>query len=92
MVINEAMNQGCAVVTTDAVGAAAGGLVEDGKNGLIVREKDSKALAGAFERLFNDERLRREMGTTGHAKINGWTPQQAAEGFVKALGHVQSNH
>ncbi len=92
IVINEAMNQGCAVVTTDAVGAAAGGLVEDGKNGFIVREKDSKALAGAFERLFNDERLRREMGTAGHAKIDGWTPQQAAEGFVQALEYVQSNH
>ncbi len=66
--------------------------VEDGKNGFIVREKDSKALAGAFERLFNDERLRREMGTAGHAKIDGWTPQQAAEGFVQALEYVQSNH
>ena len=92
MVINEAMNQGCAVVTTDAVGAAAGGLVEDGKNGLIVQEKDSKALADAFERLLSDERLRRDMGTAGRAKISGWTPRQAAQGFVKALEYAQSHY
>ena len=37
LVTNEAMHQGTPVIATDAVGAAAGGLVRDGRNGLVVR-------------------------------------------------------
>ncbi len=36
LVINEAMNRGLAVIASDAVGAVAGGLVRDGRNGLVV--------------------------------------------------------
>ena len=57
MVINEAMNQGCPVIITDAVGAGAGGLVEDGQNGYIVREKDSIALKEAVEKLLSGPRV-----------------------------------
>ena len=41
MVVNEAMNQGIPVIATDAVGAAAGGLVRDGRNGLVVPAGDA---------------------------------------------------
>ena len=36
LVVNEAMHQGTPVIASDAVGAAAGGLVRDGRNGLVV--------------------------------------------------------
>ena len=39
------MNQGTAIIASDAVGAAAGGLVRDGRNGLIVPAGDAGALA-----------------------------------------------
>ena len=39
------MNRGLAVIASDAVGAAAGGLVRDGVNGLVVPAGDSGALA-----------------------------------------------
>src|ERR1019366_8022522 len=45
LVVNEAMNRGLAVIATDAVGAAAGGLVRDGQSGLIVPAGDPLALA-----------------------------------------------
>jgi len=92
MVINEAMNQGCAVVTTNAVGAAAGGLVEEGKTGFIVAEKNSAQLAEALERLLKDETLRRRMGQAGRLKIRDWTPRQQAEGFAQALEYVKSDN
>jgi len=92
MVINEAMNQGCAVVTTDAVGAAAGGLVEEGKTGFIVAEKNSARLAEALEHLLKDETMRRRMGQAGRAKIAAWTPQQQAEGFARAFAYVENDH
>ena len=46
LVVNEAMNRGLPVIATDAVGAAAGGLVRDGHNGLVVPAGDAGALAG----------------------------------------------
>ena len=36
LVVNEAMHQGTPAIVSDAVGAAAGGLVRDGRNGLVV--------------------------------------------------------
>ena len=45
LVVNEAMHAGLPVVTTDAVGAAAGGLVRDGGNGLVVPERDRRRSA-----------------------------------------------
>ena len=45
LVVNEAMNQATAIIASDAVGAAAGGLVRDGRNGLIVPAGDAGALA-----------------------------------------------
>ena len=58
LVVNEAFNQGLPVVTTDAVGAAAGGLVKDGINGLIVRERDEEQLAEAIEKILYKDDLR----------------------------------
>ena len=40
LVVNEAMHAGLPVVATDAVGAAAGGLVRDGQNGYVVPERN----------------------------------------------------
>ena len=45
LVCNEAMLQGRPVIATDAVGAAAGGLVRDGQDGLVVPAGDAVALA-----------------------------------------------
>ncbi len=92
LVINEAMNQSCPVVTTNAVGAAAGGLVEDGKTGFIVPEKDSSQLAGAIKRLLTDDDLRAKMGMRGHLKIKDWTPQQASLGFQQAINFCLSSN
>ncbi len=92
LVVNEAMNQGCPVVTTDAVGAAAGGLVEDGKNGFIVPERNSLLLKEAFEALLRDDDLRRRMGREARDKVERWGgPEQTALGFVQAIDFVMSN-
>lgn len=90
LVINEAMNQGCPVITTDAVGAAAGGLVEDGKNGFIVPERDSLALKKAMETLLKDDDLRRRMGREARDKIERWGgPEQTVLGFIEAIEFVR---
>ena len=85
LVVNEAMNRGLAVIASDAVGAAAGGLVRDGANGLIVPAGDSAALAGAIERLAADRELRARMGATGASDVLGYSHEAWAEGFSRAL-------
>ena len=54
LVVNEAMHQGLPVIATDAVGAAAGGLVRHERNGLVVPAGDPHALAGAIARVHDD--------------------------------------
>src|SRR5439155_1835173 len=51
LVVNEAFDQGVPVIATDAVGAAAGGLVQHERTGLVVPAGDAGALAAALRRL-----------------------------------------
>jgi glycosyltransferase involved in cell wall biosynthesis len=44
-------------------------LIEDGKSGLLVREKDAVALANALQQLLEDEALRKRLGREGRQKI-----------------------
>jgi glycosyltransferase involved in cell wall biosynthesis len=85
LVTNEAMNQGLAVIASDAVGAAAGGLVRDGRNGLIVPAGDSAALARAMTMLAADPELRARLGRAGAEDVRAYSYEAWAEGFSKAL-------
>ncbi len=88
LVVNEAMNQRLAIIATDAVGAAAGGLVRDGHNGLIVPAGNVDALAGAIRLLAGDGELRRAMGAAGAADVLAYSHDAWAEGFSRALSSV----
>jgi glycosyltransferase involved in cell wall biosynthesis len=85
LVVNEAMNQRLAVIASDAVGAAAGGLVREGQNGLIVPAGDTPALAAAIGRLAGDAQLRERMGVKGAEDVRAYTYEAWAEGFSAAL-------
>ncbi len=88
LVVNEAMNRSLAVIASDAVGAAAGGLVRDGENGLVVAAGDSAALARALGRLAADAPLRSQMGRAGHEAVRAFSHEAWAEGFSRALATV----
>jgi glycosyltransferase involved in cell wall biosynthesis len=88
LVVNEAMNQGLAVIATDAVGAAAGGLVRDGVNGLVVAAGDPRALAGAIARLARDEILRVRLGAAGARDVLALNHDAWADGFSQALSSL----
>ncbi|MCX6387066.1 MAG: glycosyltransferase family 4 protein [Solirubrobacterales bacterium] len=85
LVVNEAMNQALPVIVTDAVGAAAGGLVRDGVNGLIVPAGDSRALAAAINRLRDDRSLANKLGAQGRLDVASYTYGAWADGFTAAL-------
>jgi glycosyltransferase involved in cell wall biosynthesis len=88
LVVNEAMNRGVPVIATDAVGAAAGGLVLDGETGLVVRAGNSAALAGAIRRLAADPALRERLGSAGARAVRAFSHDAWAQGFSAALSSL----
>ena len=85
LVANEAMNQHCAVIATDAVGAAAGGLVRSEATGLVVPAADSAALGAAIRRLHDDPALRSRLAEAGARAVTAYTYEAWASGFAAAL-------
>jgi len=90
LVVNEAMNQGCPVIATEAVGAVAGGLIQNERTGLVVPERDSAALAGALKRILSDDRLEQRMRVAALEEIKRWTYERQVEGFRQAIQYVRN--
>jgi glycosyltransferase involved in cell wall biosynthesis len=88
LVVNEAMNQSVPVIATDAVGAAAGGLVQHGESGLVVSERDVAALAAALQQLLADPVLRARLGQTAQEKVLNWDNARMVAGFQAAITHA----
>jgi glycosyltransferase involved in cell wall biosynthesis len=85
LVTNEAMLQGTPVVASDAVGAAAGGLVRDGSNGFVVPAGDPDALASRLQTLARSSRLRAQLGEAARHDAAQLTPRAWAHGMAEAL-------
>ncbi len=90
LVVNEAFNQGVPVIASDAVGAAAGGLVQDGVNGFVIPEQDSVSLARALRLVLDDERLRERMSAHASAEIANWTHERMAHVFADAIRYAMT--
>jgi glycosyltransferase involved in cell wall biosynthesis len=88
LVINEAMAAGVPVITTDAVGAAAAGLVQDGRNGFVVPEKTPDALATAMSRLVSDASLAGMLGARARADVAEFDYSRMVHAFAKAIDHA----
>ena len=88
LVVNEAMLQGTPAITSDAVGAAAGGLVQDGRNGLVVPERNPAALAEAITKITGDPDLARTLGDNARHDVAPYTPAAWAAGMRQALHAV----
>ncbi len=85
LVANEAMSQGVPVIASDAVGAAAGGLIEHERTGLVVPAGDAAALAAALLRLRDDPALRERLGTAARAAVAAYSHDAWAAGMARAL-------
>lgn len=91
LVANEAMNQRTPIIATEAVGAAAGGLVRDGANGLVVPAGDAGALAHAIERLRADASLRARLAAEGARDVANYDYSAWVQGFSQALATVSAD-
>jgi glycosyltransferase involved in cell wall biosynthesis len=88
LVCNEAMHQGTPVIASDEVGAAAGGLVVDGKTGMVVHAGDSAALAARLTALAKAPELLEHLGQNAREHVAGYTPEHWADGMSRALAAV----
>jgi glycosyltransferase involved in cell wall biosynthesis len=88
LVVNEAMHQGTPVVASDAVGAVAGGLVEDGRNGLVVPQGDAEALAARLRALARNPDLRARLGSAARSDVGRFTYARWVDGMSRALAAV----
>lgn len=88
LVVNEAFNQGLPVIATDAVGAAAGGLVQDGRTGFVVPQRNAEALANAIGRILTEPELAARMRNACRQVITHWTQESMAESYVAAVAYA----
>ena len=88
LVVNEAMQQGTPVIATDAVGAAAGGLVRDGRNGIVAPAGDSAALATRIRALAMNPELRGRLSAAAREDVRAFSEEAWVEGMRRALRAV----
>jgi glycosyltransferase involved in cell wall biosynthesis len=84
LVINEAMNAGCAIITTDQVGSAAD-LVRSGENGFVIKACDISVLTNSLISCLVEQRFR-DMGERSLEIIQGWGIKENVDGLRIALG------
>lgn len=82
-VINEAMNSGCAVVSSHSVGAAPF-LIKDGENGLLYKDGDADDLFLKTKYLLLNTSHRQDLGKEAYSTmLFKWNPKIAAERIIK---------
>lgn len=90
-VLNEAMNSGCAVVVSDAVGAAPF-LIKDGENGFIYHYGDDDEILNIIERLLNNQSLFEKIGINAYLTIDKeWNANIAASNFINLCFNLMRN-
>ncbi|MGZ4203236.1 MAG: glycosyltransferase family 4 protein [Thermoleophilaceae bacterium] len=85
LVVNEAMHQGTPAIVSDAVGAAAGGLVEDGRNGLVAPQGDAAALAARLRSVALNPGLRANLGAAAKEDVSRFTYAAWVAGMRQGL-------
>ena len=83
VVLNEAMNSGCAVVAGEKIGSVPY-LVKHGRNGLIFRDRSIDDLTEKVSALLDDPKSARELGRNACRTITEeWCAEVAARRFVE---------
>jgi glycosyltransferase involved in cell wall biosynthesis len=90
LIINEAMNFGLPIITTDQVGAGYD-LVKDRGNGFIYPVGDVGTLSDYLLKLLQNSELREKMGKHSLEIISKWSFKEDVEGILAALEYIR-NH
>jgi glycosyltransferase involved in cell wall biosynthesis len=87
LIVNEAMNAGCAIVVSNDVGAQPD-LVTDGVEGCVYPVGDIDALANALRRVLATPETTAAMAAAALERVNRWSFEADIAGLHEALAHV----
>ena len=87
LIVNEAMNAGCAIIVSDDVGAQPD-LVTDGVEGCVYRAGDVDALTSALRRVLATPGTAAEMGRRALERVNQWSFDADVAGLRRALAQL----
>ena len=91
-VLNEAMNSGCAVVASHAIGAVPY-LVKNGENGLVYESGNIEMLFDKVKLLIKKPLFAQKVGEKAYETIaTEWNADIAAERFVNLADHILSGN
>lgn len=91
VVLNEAMNSGCAVVTNNSIGSVPF-LIKSGQNGLIYRSGDINDLCNNVERLALNSELRQRLARQAYLTIKEeWNPKVAVSRLISQSKKILKN-
>lgn len=83
VVLNEAMNSGCAVVANIGIGSAPV-LIQPEKNGFVYKNHHRNQMFKQVEKLMNSPELREELGRNAYYTIEQqWNPKNCGEKLLK---------
>ncbi|KXA96782.1 hypothetical protein AKJ38_02625 [candidate division MSBL1 archaeon SCGC-AAA259I14] len=86
--INESMNFGTPVISTDAV-ASAHDLIENGENGYIIQRKNSDLLYNFLKKLLLNNKLRKKLGKNSKETVkNNYNYEEMLNVFDTAIKYV----
>lgn len=90
-VANEAMNNGCALVASNTIGAIPY-LVTNQENGLVFKSEDSEDLFLKVKSLIDDKKFREEIAENAYYSMKEvWSPKNAANNLIK-LCYLKENN
>ena len=82
-VLNEAMNSGCAVVASHAIGAVPF-LIKHGINGIVYKDGDFEDFCDKVNALIDDPAERKKIGCNAYySVVKLWNANEAAERLIK---------
>jgi glycosyltransferase involved in cell wall biosynthesis len=89
-VVNEAMNSGCAVISSQGPGST-GFLIDHKQNGLVYNFKSFESLYKNVKCLFDDENLREKLGKNAYKTIvSTWNAETAAENLYDLVCRLKA--
>ena len=91
-VLNEAMSNGCAVVSSNRIGSTPF-LIEDGKNGLIFESENLDSFYQQVKNLLDHPDLRKSLSTQAvYTMKEVWSPRNAAMQLLKLVQALQDGN
>lgn len=88
-VLNESMNDGCAVIASHAIGSVPY-LIRDGENGLVYRSGDADMLYEKLRGLLDDLARCEQLGRAAYRTMTEtWNAEVAAERLLRLIAEIQ---